>query len=97
MLRQLLEYLIRPLVDDLDNVRVDCVETQEMTLFCLWARKGDLGRILGKKGQTVEDIRRIMGAAAAHLGKAVIIDVMEQPKPMGGPRSKRVPSPQKKK
>ncbi|MFB6284985.1 MAG: KH domain-containing protein [Candidatus Bipolaricaulia bacterium] len=80
MLRQLLEFLIRPLVEDMANVRIECTETPTMTLFCLWARKGDLGRILGKKGQTIEDIRRVMETVAARDDREVIIDVLEQPK-----------------
>jgi len=80
MLRELLEYLIRPLVDDPQRVRLDWIETQKVSLFYLWARRGDLGRILGKRGQTIEDIRRVMEAAAARLGREVIIDVVEQPK-----------------
>lgn len=80
MLRELLEYLIRPLVEDMANVRIECTETPTMTLFCLWARKGDLGRILGKKGQTIEDIRRVMETVAAREDREVIIDVLEQPK-----------------
>ena len=80
MLRRLLEFLIRPLVEDMANVQIECTETPTMTLFCLWARKGDLGRILGKKGQTIEDIRRVMETAAAREDREVIIDVLEQPK-----------------
>lgn len=80
MLRKLLEFLIRPLVEDMANVQIECTETPTMTLFCLWARKGDLGRLLGKKGQTIEDIRRVMETVAARADREVIIDVLEQPK-----------------
>lgn len=86
MLRELLDYLLRSLVDHPQDVEVDCVETAEVTLFYVWARKGDLGRILGKRGQTVEDIRKVMGAAARRQGREVIIDVAErsQRRPEGG-------------
>jgi len=87
MLRELLEYLIRPLIDDPQRVRLDWVETQRVSIFYLWASKGDLGRILGKRGQTIEDIRRVMEAAAARLGREVIIDVVEHPK--RNPRRRR--------
>ncbi len=80
-LRALLEHLIRPLVDHPDEVRLDWVETPEVTLFYLTAGRGDLGRILGKEGRTIEEIRRVMEAVAAHLGREVIIDVVERPKP----------------
>ncbi len=79
MLRDLLEYLIHHLVDDARRVRLDWVETQKMSLFCLWANPGDVGRILGKNGQTIEDVRRVMEAVGARLGREVIIDVVELP------------------
>ncbi len=79
-LRELLEFLIRPLVDDPERVKLDWVETPKVSLFYLAARRGDLGRILGKGGQTIEDIRRVMEAVAAHHGREVVIDVVEPPK-----------------
>lgn len=79
-LRELLEFLIRPLVDDPERVKLDWVETPKVSLFYLTARRGDLGRILGKGGQTIEDIRRVMEAVAAHHGREVVIDVVEPPK-----------------
>ena len=93
MLRRLLEYLIHPLVDDPKRVRIDCIETTEVVLFNIYANKGDLGRLLGKKGQTVEDLRCVMDAISRRSGKEVIIDVVElqQPRPKrrsrGGRRS----------
>ncbi len=78
MLRPLLEYLLHPLVEDLKKVRIDCIETTEVVLFNVFANKGDLGRLLGKKGQTVEDLRCVMDAISRRSGKEVIIDVVEQ-------------------
>ena len=81
MLRPLLEYLIHPLVEDPKKVRIDCIETTEVVLFCVWASKGDLGRLLGKKGQTVEDLRTVMDTVSQRAGKEVIIDVVEDQPP----------------
>lgn len=80
-LRALLKYLISPLVDDPERVKLDWVETPKVSLFYLTAERGDLGRILGKGGQTIEDIRKVMEAVAAHHGREVVIDVVEPPKP----------------
>ncbi len=97
-LRALLEYLIRPLVDRPDQVQLDWVETPDVSLFYLTANRGDLGRILGKEGQTIEDIRRVMEAVAAHLGREVIIDVVEPSKKRSGrKRTKPKPSASKPK
>jgi hypothetical protein len=89
MLRPLLEYLIHPLVEDPKRVKIDCIETQEVVLFCIWASKGDLGRLLGKKGQTVEDLRCVMDVIAQQRGKEVIIDVVEEKPPRRRPRRRK--------
>lgn len=87
-LRALLEYLIHPLVDDPDRVKLDWVETPQVSLFYLTAGRGDLGRLLGKKGQTIEDVRKVMEAVATQMGREVIIDVVEQKKRSGRRRSR---------
>jgi hypothetical protein len=87
-LRALLQYLIQPLVDDPDRVKLDWVETPQVSLFYLTAARGDLGRLLGKKGQTIEDIRSVMEAVAAQMGREVIIDVVEQKKRSNRRRSR---------
>jgi hypothetical protein len=91
VLRELLEYLIRSLVDDPQRIRLDCIETQKVSLFYVRAPKGDVGRVLGKRGQTIEDIRSVMEAVATRMGREVIIDVVEQPKRRSGRR--RSPAP----
>lgn len=86
VLRDLLAYLIHSLVDDPQRVRIDCVETLEVSIFYVRANRGDVGRILGKQGQTIEDVRRVMEAVAAHHGREVIIDMVDQSKRRSGRR-----------
>lgn len=86
VLRELLDYLIRSLVDDPQRIRLDCIETQKVSLFYVRANREDVGRILGKQGQTIEDIRQVMEAVAARLSREVIIDVVEQSKRRSGRR-----------
>ena len=86
VLRDLLSYLIHSLVDDPQKVRLDCVETLEVSIFYVRANRGDVGRILGKQGQTIEDIRQVMEAVAARQGREVIIDMVDQSKRRSGRR-----------
>ncbi|OGF52896.1 MAG: hypothetical protein A2Z21_04145 [Candidatus Fraserbacteria bacterium RBG_16_55_9] len=85
-MRDLLAYLVHSLVDDPQRVQLDCVETLEVSIFYVRANRGDVGRILGKQGQTIEDIRRVMEAVAARLGREVIIDMVDQSKRRSGRR-----------
>ena len=77
MLRQLLEFLVGSVVDKPDQIRIDHISTPKVELFYLAVAPGDLGRLLGKKGRTVEAIRRVMATIAANQGKETVVDVLE--------------------
>jgi len=77
MLYQLLKYLLGSVLDDVESVRINRVETAKVDVFCVTAERGELGRLLGRGGQTAEAMRQIMNAVAARHGKETIIDVVE--------------------
>ncbi|MFQ6117334.1 MAG: KH domain-containing protein [Candidatus Bipolaricaulia bacterium] len=76
MLKELLQYLVATVVERPERVKIDHISTPKVELFYLSVPKGDLGRLLGRKGRTVEAIRAVMGAAAARIGKETVIDVL---------------------
>jgi len=76
MLKELLQYLIAAVVERPERVKIDHISTPKVELFYLSVPKGDLGRLLGRRGRTVEAIRAVMGIAAARLGKETVIDVL---------------------
>lgn len=78
MLYKALQYLITGLVEEPQNVAVDRIETLEVDLFYLSSPKGELGRLLGRQGRTVEAMRDVLTAIARKLEKEAIIDVIEQ-------------------
>jgi hypothetical protein len=77
MLKALLDYLVRSVVRKPEEVRIKHIETAKVDIFYLSVDKSDLGRLLGKKGRTVEAIRRVISAVGAKLGKETVIDVVE--------------------
>jgi predicted RNA-binding protein YlqC (UPF0109 family) len=89
MLFKLLQYLLGSVLDDLGRVRITRVETAKVDLFCLKVERGELGRLLGRDGRTVEAIRRVMNAVAARHEKEVIIDVVEIRSPSQRPGRSR--------
>lgn len=77
MLLKLLQYLVTSVVNEPEKIKIEHTETPQMDLFCLSVAKRDLGRLLGRKGRTVEAIRDLMTAAGVKLEKEVVIDVVE--------------------
>ena len=78
MLFKALQFLITGIVDEPQNVAIDRIETSKVDIYYLSSPKGELGRLLGRQGRTVEAMRDVLSAIARKLEKEAIIDVIEQ-------------------
>jgi predicted RNA-binding protein YlqC (UPF0109 family) len=78
MLFKALQYLISGVVAEPQHVAIDRIETTKVDIFYLSSPKGELGRLLGRQGRTVEAMRDVLSAIARKLEKEAIIDVIEQ-------------------
>jgi len=76
--KELLEYMVKELVDSPDNVEITEEEEDEKTvIFKLNVAEDDLGKVIGKKGRTANALRVIMRAASAKRGKSSIVKIMD--------------------
>jgi uncharacterized protein len=76
--KELLEYMVKELVDSPDNVEIIEEEEDEKTvIFKLKVAEEDLGKVIGKKGRTANALRVIMRAASAKRGKSSIVKIMD--------------------
>ena len=48
-----------------------------MTVFRLQMRQSDMGRIIGRNGQTIRAIRALLSSAAARHGQKATLDIVE--------------------
>lgn len=72
-----LEYLVRKLVDEPDGVEVDAVDRRGGVQLEVRVAPGDMGRVIGKRGRTAQAIRAVTRAAAVKDGVEVNIEFME--------------------
>ena len=77
MLRELVEYLAKALVDEPDQVNVTEVEGERITIIELRVAPGDLGKVIGKQGRTARSIRTILNATATKLHKRAVLEILE--------------------
>jgi len=76
--KELLEYMVKELVDSPDNVEITEEEEDDKTvIFKLNVAEEDLGKVIGKKGRTANALRVIMRAASAKRGKSSIVKIMD--------------------
>ncbi len=65
-LKDLVEYMVKSLVDNPDQVEVK-VQGEETMDFRLKVAKEDTGKVIGKGGNTANSMRTILKAAASKL------------------------------
>lgn len=77
-MKELLEYMVKELVDNPDDVEITEEEEDDRTvIFKLKVAEDDLGKVIGKKGRTANALRILMRAASAKRGKSSIVKIMD--------------------
>lgn len=76
-LKELLEVMVRALVDIPDRVKISEIIGEQTTVFELMVAKEDLGKVIGKQGKTAKALRTILTAASTKLRKRSVLEIVE--------------------
>ncbi|MBC7190213.1 KH domain-containing protein [Candidatus Aerophobetes bacterium] len=76
-MRELVERILKQIVDNPDQVKVREVEGGRVTVLEVSTAKEDVGKVIGKNGKIANALRTIVGAAAAQKGKRAIVEILE--------------------
>jgi predicted RNA-binding protein YlqC (UPF0109 family) len=76
-MKDFIEFISKHLVDHPDAVKVTEVEGEKTTVYELRVGDGDLGKVIGRKGQTAKSIRTLLTAASAKRGKRAVLEILE--------------------
>jgi predicted RNA-binding protein YlqC (UPF0109 family) len=74
---QLLEFLVRALVDEPDSVTVETAEEDDATVLELRVADDDAGQVIGRRGRTIGALRTVMRAAGASQDRRVLVDLVD--------------------
>jgi predicted RNA-binding protein YlqC (UPF0109 family) len=74
---ELLEFLVRALVEDPDAVEVEELEEDGDLIYEISVAEDDLGRVIGKGGRVANAIRTVAKAAAVRLDRRVVVDILD--------------------
>jgi uncharacterized protein len=76
-MKELVEAIAKALVDKPDQVQVQAVEGEQVTVLELRVDPSDLGKVIGRQGRTAKSIRTILGAAGMKLKKRLTLEILE--------------------
>jgi len=76
-MKELLTYLIQNLVDHPDEVSVTEREAGGETIYEVRVADGDMGKVIGRQGRIIKEVRVLMKAVAQKKGKKVSVEVLD--------------------
>ena len=75
--KEFLEFVIRQLVEFPDEMMLSEIPAGKTTIFRVQLRQSDVGRIIGRNGQTINAIRALLASSAARHGQRATLEIVE--------------------
>ncbi|MER2113785.1 MAG: KH domain-containing protein [Solibacillus isronensis] len=77
-MQQLIEAIVKPLVDYPEDVRIETDETSNRVVYKLFVHPEDRGTVIGKQGRVAKAIRTIVySAAGGYQKKKTYVDILD--------------------
>jgi uncharacterized protein len=77
MLKELIEYVVKKIVDKPESVSVTEISGEQATIVELRVAQEDLGKVIGKEGRTARALRTLLHAASAKGRKRAVLEILE--------------------
>lgn len=76
-MKEILEIIIKNLVEDESQVTITERETERGTIFEVTVAEKDMGKVIGKQGKVAKSIRTVMKSVAGREHKKVSIEFLD--------------------
>jgi predicted RNA-binding protein YlqC (UPF0109 family) len=77
MVKDLVEYMARSLVDAPNSVEVTEIKDGSALILELTVADADMGRVIGKRGRVVNAMRTLVDVAAEKEGRRVMLEIVD--------------------
>jgi len=76
-LKELIELIIKGIVDNPDKVEINEIIGEKSSIFEVRVNSSDIGKVIGRQGRNIKSIRTIVNAAAQKDDKRVVLEIVE--------------------
>jgi len=76
-MKNLILNICKSLVDYPDQVKINEIASESISVFEITVCKEDVGKIIGKQGKTALAIRTILNAVASKERKRIVVEILE--------------------
>ncbi len=77
-MKEFVEYIVKNLVDYPEDVKINEIGGTQTLIIELSVQKSDIGKIIGKKGKTINAIRTLLMSVASRNGIRVSLEILEE-------------------
>jgi hypothetical protein len=77
-MKELVETLVKHLVDQPEQVEITQVEGERVIVFEVRVAQSDLGKVIGRGGRIANALRTVVKAAATKQGKKVNLEILDE-------------------
>ena len=77
MMRDLVETIVKAIVDYPNAVDVKEIQGERTSVIELRVAKEDVGKVIGKQGRIAEAMRVILGAAGAKVKRKIELEIID--------------------
>lgn len=85
--QQFVEYVVKSLVGNPDDVVVDRIVDEKGVLLTLTVNPDDLGRVIGRRGATAQSLRTLLRALGTKNSARYNLKIVNNDEPSDAPRS----------
>ena len=75
-IKDLVEYIVKALADEPDAVVLSEIEGESSIVLELRVAPGDMGRMIGRAGRTINSMRSLARVLGAKMGKKVTLEIV---------------------
>jgi len=77
MEKDLIEFIARSLVTEVDKVDVTTIEGDKSTILELKVAEKDIGKVIGKYGRIAKAMRNILSATSDNSGRRFVLEILD--------------------
>ncbi len=78
MYKELVEYLVKCLVEVKEEVSVEEIMIEDKLVLKLKVATSDMGRVIGKQGRIIKSIRELVRAYSSKQNERVSLEIVEE-------------------
>ena len=76
-MKELVEVIVKSLVDNPDAVKVTEIMGDNVVIIEVKVDKSDMGKVIGKHGQTASAVRTLLSATSAKHKRRAVLEILE--------------------